>query len=507
MSDIKPWFDATLKQSRAMILQYMIVVCGLLPWIATGQAESPQLVVLLTDLGKTGELGFLHKINLHDWDTGALNIANMLRPTAIDVDRTRHHVYWTDVRTYQIRRADLDGGNNQLMASLNTSSNPEGITLDSQTRQVFYTDAGADIVARIEMDSLQSTVIVSTGLDKPMGIVADTNYKKLYWVNRGNSPKIETSDYNGAARATLVSSGLAQPNGITIDQKGGRLFWTDSAGYIESMFTNGTQRKRLRSESGRLFFYISHFNGFLYYTVRKERSFFQLHEDGLYMNIKLTASGVYLPLGIHVYSPNVNATELATCPDGRYGPACTECGQCSKGEICEKTIGQCFVGCAAGYKPRTCSQECDPGFFGENCKSPCSKCRTGTSCDHVTGKCPDGCQTGWEGDLCNVESESGHEGGLSMGTSFLTTGLIIGIAAGGALVVVIVVVVVAVCVVKKRRRPKVKEEGEVYTDIGPLDKTLDENAYTPLGASRPTNPYAEIYTVPEQCAQYTNPSW
>lgn len=57
------------------------------------------------------------------------------------------------------------------------ASLPEGITLDSNTRQVFYTDAGADIVARIEMDSLQSTVIVSTGLDKPRGIVADTNYK------------------------------------------------------------------------------------------------------------------------------------------------------------------------------------------------------------------------------------------------------------------------------------------------------------------------------------------
>ncbi|XP_067666576.1 nidogen-1-like [Haliotis asinina] len=466
--------------SGAMRLQCMFVVGGILPWLATGQGDPPELVVLLSDLGKTGQLGFIHKINLHDWNTGALNIANMLRPTAIDIDRTRHHIYWTDVRNYQIRRADIDGENDQLVASLTKPSSPEGLALDSYSEQVFYTDAGVDIVARIEMNGFQRTVIVNTSLDKPRGIVADTKNKKLYWVDNGNSPKIETCDYNGADRATLVSSGLAQPNGITIDVKGGRLFWTDSVGYIESILTNGTGRKRLRSETGKQFFYISYFNGFLYYTVWKNGSFFQLHADGLHMAIQLTASQVYQPIGIHVYSPNVNTTELATCPDGRYGTTCAECGKCYKGEVCEKTIGHCFLGCMAGYKRRMCLQECDRGFFGENCKSPCYKCRTGTSCHHVTGKCPDGCEPGWKGDLCNLESDSDQK-----------MGLIIGIAAGGALVVVIVVVVVAVCVVKKRQRPRVEE---VYTEIGPLDKTKEENPYTPIGP----NPYTEIYTLPVQ---------
>ncbi|XP_046574436.1 low-density lipoprotein receptor-related protein 8-like [Haliotis rubra] len=207
-----------------MWLQYMVIVCGILPWLATGQADPPELVVVLADLGKTGQLGFIHKINLHNWDTGALNLANMLRPTAIDIDRTRHHIYWTDVRNYQIRRADIDGENDQLVATLDKPSSPEGLALDSYTKQVFYTDAGVDVVARIEMDSFQRTVIVNTSLDKPRGIVADTKNKKLYWVDNGNAPKIETSDYNGAGRATLVSSGLAQPNGITIDVKGSRLW-------------------------------------------------------------------------------------------------------------------------------------------------------------------------------------------------------------------------------------------------------------------------------------------
>ena len=48
-------------------------------------------------------------------------------------------------------------------------------------------------------------------------------YRKLYWTDWGNTPKIERANYDGSERRTLADSNLKWPNGMALDYDGSTL--------------------------------------------------------------------------------------------------------------------------------------------------------------------------------------------------------------------------------------------------------------------------------------------
>ncbi|XP_071117798.1 low-density lipoprotein receptor-related protein 1-like [Haliotis cracherodii] len=367
---------------------------GGLIYTTSGQG-TPELVVLLADSGLPGQQGTLFELDIHHMNSTQRTGKPISSPVAIDFDMETRDIYWTDIGTQTLRKVKIDGTESKVVAAL--TSRHEGLTLDSTTRQVFITDDGDNRIVRIEMDSLQPTVIVNTDLDKPRGIVVDTKNRKLYWVDWGSTPKIETCDYTGAQRKTLIS-GLQAPNDITIDEHDGRLFWTEGTGSIESVRVDGSDRKTIYIQPGQRFFSISHFNGIIFFTALQAPNSFYVSTDTGSYSWTLNVPNLQASTGIHVFSPNFNAS--VPCPDGKYGINCDPCGKCKT--ICEKTTGVCLEGCETGYTKNTCTQVCDSGTYGDDCGSACPNCKTGSSCNHLTGRCPDGCQPGWMGDYCDT---------------------------------------------------------------------------------------------------------
>lgn len=51
------------------------------------------------------------------------------------------------------------------------------------------------------------------------------------------------------------------------------------------------------------------------------------------------------------------------------------------------------------YDHNFCS-ECDGHTYGNNCQEDCGICRNREECDIVTGVCSNGCDTGYRGDNC-----------------------------------------------------------------------------------------------------------
>ncbi|XP_048256236.1 multiple epidermal growth factor-like domains protein 10 [Haliotis rufescens] len=373
----------------------------------TSSRESPKLVILVADLGRDPQPASLHMINLHHLNLSTIEKPFLISPMAIEFDEVGEHIYWTDITMKQVRRADVDGGKAQVISQLHATSSPKGLTVDSGTRHMFYTDDGADSIVKVQMNTLVTATIIDTGLHKPRGIVADTRYRRLYWVDRGNASKIETSDYMGDLRKTLVSSDLHFPNDITLDENAGRLYWTDTAGYIGSILVDGSDRKTVLSQGGTNFFFISFYNELLYYTVFGNDTINIISADGIYW-APLKASTIQSCAGIHVFSPSYNNS--APCPDGQYGNTCDPCGHCAY--ICEKTTGLCYGGCSPGYTGDKCTAVCTPGTFGDECGSVCFHCNTGSVCDPVTGQCPDGCQPGWRGSHCHIACDTNTHGEL-----------------------------------------------------------------------------------------------
>ncbi|XP_053383650.1 multiple epidermal growth factor-like domains protein 10 isoform X2 [Mercenaria mercenaria] len=113
----------------------------------------------------------------------------------------------------------------------------------------------------------------------------------------------------------------------------------------------------------------------------------------------------------------VNCSE--ECDDGYYGPNCEmdcQCNTSHSNRSCS-TSGQCV--CPAGWTNSTCEQECPPGLFGPNCEENCSeKCTGTTHCDRFNGtcicvhskgvNCTEECDKGYYGNDCMSICQCGN---------------------------------------------------------------------------------------------------
>ncbi|XP_052803968.1 uncharacterized protein LOC128234050 isoform X2 [Mya arenaria] len=149
---------------------------------------------------------------------------------------------------------------------------------------------------------------------------------------------------------------------------------------------------------------------------------------------------------------DVDATTCIECPQGEYGPNCTESCDCIEAntDICDPIDGTC--NCKSGYNLTNCSndinecedgsavcptnsecfnmpgsytckctsgylktavgqcQECSNSKFGENCAQICACNMTNTDiCDKVTGDCQ--CNDFWKGTTCNEDVDECNPGG------------------------------------------------------------------------------------------------
>lgn len=66
-------------------------------------------------------------------------------------------------------------------------------------------------------------------MDSPSSMVLDPEMGKMFWVDVGESPKIEMSWMDGSRRTPLVTTRLHHPTGLTIDTAMDHsLYWVDT---------------------------------------------------------------------------------------------------------------------------------------------------------------------------------------------------------------------------------------------------------------------------------------
>ncbi|KAL3879757.1 hypothetical protein ACJMK2_032043, partial [Sinanodonta woodiana] len=171
------------------------------------------------------------------------------------------------------------------------------------------------------------------------------------------------------------------------------------------------------------------------------------------------------------------------CEVGFYGFNCNQtCGSCLNGNnSCSKISGHCSENCQIGWKGDECKTECKVGTYGFNCNQTCGYCLNGNnSCSRIGGQCSGGCQTGWIGEECKsgmLKTVNPAENGPNIGAIFGSV-----LAAVGVSVFAMVIIIV---VVRKRKRAKNETRTENITpDTDYANLVVDNPAFKITVSSR-----------------------
>ena len=272
-------------------------------------------VIFARDFGKkVSSLGSTPKMYWTDVGTHKIQRANLdgsniedlittglIYPQGIALDLTGKKMYWTDGGTDKIQRANLDGSNvEDLIATGLTSSptGPEGIALDVPGGKIYWTDFSTGKIQRANLDGSNVEDLITTGLRHPQGIALDLTGGKIYWAH--DSPdKIQRANLDGSNVEDLITTGLEGPQGIALDIAGGKIYWTDEGTHkiqranldgsnIEDLITADTGLRGPRSIT------LDLSKGKIYWADRSRRKIQRANLDG--SNIEdLVTTGLRYP--------------------------------------------------------------------------------------------------------------------------------------------------------------------------------------------------------------------
>ncbi|XP_055791289.1 nidogen-1 [Salvelinus fontinalis] len=175
-------------------------------------------------------------------------------------------VYWTDITSPSISKANLQGGG-AIPVIRSDLESPEGIAIDHVGRTLFWTDSMKDRIEVASLDGTKRRVLIDTNLVNPRAIIVDPVNGNMYWTDwNREAPKIETSAMDGTNRRVLVKDDLGLPNGLTYDPQSSQLCWADAGTHmIECMNpVQGDRRKAM--EAIQYPFGITSYGKNIYYT-------------------------------------------------------------------------------------------------------------------------------------------------------------------------------------------------------------------------------------------------
>lgn len=137
-------------------------------------------------------------------------------------------IYWSQLGTRTIQRANLDGSNVEDIITLD-GFNPNGIALDQGAGKIYWSRSffgrGSGI-QRANLDGSQVEDVVLLEELGVAGIALDPVDGKVYWVDR-RLGQIERVDIDGSSRERIVTAEKGAD--IALDLSSRKMYWSSRA--------------------------------------------------------------------------------------------------------------------------------------------------------------------------------------------------------------------------------------------------------------------------------------
>lgn len=158
-------------------------------------------------------------------------IDHLQTAVGIDVDCVNGRLYWSDISSSSIKRAKLDGYEEEVVLNTGLES-PEGIAVDWAGNAIFWTDSGRDVIAVARLDGSHQRVLFKQDIHDPRDIVAHSTRGKIFWSDWSRQfPRIEGASMDGSDRRIVAKDNVELPNGLAIDYEREDLCWGDAGSH------------------------------------------------------------------------------------------------------------------------------------------------------------------------------------------------------------------------------------------------------------------------------------
>ena len=125
------------------------------------------------------------------------------------------------VATVAVMASDASGATTTQTFTVNvTAPAPES------RGKMYWTDVGTNKIQRANLDGSQIEDLITAGLDFPSGLALDAAGGKMYWIDAGTN-KIQRANLDGSQIEDLLSTELNFRQALALDLDGGKMYWTD----------------------------------------------------------------------------------------------------------------------------------------------------------------------------------------------------------------------------------------------------------------------------------------
>jgi len=152
---------------------------------------------------------------------------------ALDVGNAK--MYWTEYSGHTVKRANLDGSSIETLYS--GTGAMAGIALDLVHGKIYAADAGNSQILRMNLDGSSQEIVISTGLNFPLGLALDVNRDRLF-VADFNADSIFRASSNGVG-LTAITNTTQYVTTLAVDPTNGRVYWASYTGNVGSVNADG----------------------------------------------------------------------------------------------------------------------------------------------------------------------------------------------------------------------------------------------------------------------------
>ncbi|KAH8375669.1 hypothetical protein KR200_007303, partial [Drosophila serrata] len=193
------------------------------------------------------------------WQTIATAAHEFDELSALTFDETEELIYFNDLKhrngsIFSLRRYPLAASHVAEQAVKRTGDESVGgLAYDPLNRNLFWSDTEHRKIFFASIDSEAGEapkVLVDLSHEggRPDGVAVDVCRRKLYWTNSNiTHPSVERIDLDGSNRTVIISTNIDMPKGIVVDQLSDRLFWIDDLKgvffAVESSRMDGSDRQ------------------------------------------------------------------------------------------------------------------------------------------------------------------------------------------------------------------------------------------------------------------------